>query len=318
MSDRAIPFGRVLFFIALGVGLLSLLSLVAGSSLLILGRSSSTAHSTISPTTSPGATSMPPSTSTPLPSPTPEPPLVYLMAHGNPNLPEIALTFDDGPSPDYTKSVLDVLRHYHVLATFFMIGSWVERYPDLARAVVADGHAIGDHTWNHADLTQLSADQMMKQLSDTRDTIQRVTGYTTHLFRPPYMAYNRQVLDIAHSLKLSTILWSIDPHDYTRPGKGPIISTVLTNAQNGSVVLMHDGGGDRSQTIAALSTIIEQLQGRGFTFVTIPQMLQHLPPSSGASLAGQVAPSAHDAPGEAPGELDQELAGWDDLAEQKN
>ena len=222
---------------------------------------------------------VPTSTGTPAPSPTPEPPLVYLTAHGNPDLPEIALTFDDGPAPQYTEAILAVLRRYHVKATFFMLGRWVQQYPDLAREVVADGHAVGDHTWSHADLTQLSESQAMQELTSTRDIIQQVTGVKTTLFRPPYRAYNRQILDLAFSLHLSTILWSIDPHDWEKPGVGPIISTALGNAQNGAIILMHDGGGDRSQTVEALPKIIEQLQAQGFTFVTIPQMLSHLPPN---------------------------------------
>ncbi len=226
----------------------------------------------------------PAATPTPSPTPTPPPPLVYLMAHGNPKLREIALTFDDGPSPGYTQAILGVLRHYHVRATFFMLGIWVQRYPDLARAVVADGHAVGDHTWNHPDLTGLSASQVRWQLTRTRSIIQKITGVVPYLFRPPYEAFNRQILDIAHSLKLSTILWNIDPSDWARPGVSVIINTVLTNAQNGSIILMHDGGGNRSQTVKALSTIIEHLQHRGFTFVTIPQMLRHLPPGSDAHL----------------------------------
>jgi polysaccharide deacetylase family sporulation protein PdaB len=213
---------------------------------------------------------------TPTPTPTPPPPLVYLAAHGNVNLHEIALTFDDGPAQNYTEEVLGVLRRYHIPATFFMLGIWVQRYPDLARAVVAAGDAIGDHTWNHLDLTQLTASEIRQQLTNTRTIIQKVTGVTAYLFRPPYEAFNRQVLDIAHSLKLSTILWNVDPSDWARPGVSAIVNNILTNTHNGSIILMHDGGGDRSQTVTALPTIIGRLQKRGFTFVTIPQMLRDL------------------------------------------
>jgi polysaccharide deacetylase family sporulation protein PdaB len=235
-------------------------------------------------------------TPTPTPTPTPPPPLVYLAAHGNPDLHEIALTFDDGPAPGYTQAVLGVLRHYHVVATFFMLGIWVQRYPDLARAVAADGHAIGDHTWNHLDMTQQTASQVRQQLNNTRSIIQKVTGVTTYLFRPPYEAFNQQVLNIAHTLKFSTILWNVDPRDWARPGVSAIVNNILINAHNGSIILMHDGGGDRSQTVTALATVIEHLQRRGFTFVTIPQMLRHLqtktvakPPKPNVSNGGQEA-----------------------------
>ncbi|HEY7350108.1 MAG TPA: polysaccharide deacetylase family protein [Ktedonobacterales bacterium] len=263
------PFYRRFLFLAILVAVLLTLLVISDS------RPSSLAQQPARPTATP----------TPTPTPTPPPPLVYLAAHGNPKLHEIALTFDDGPSAGYTRAILNVLQHYHVLATFFMLGIWVQRYPDLARAVVAAGDAVGDHTWNHLDLTTLSAHQITQQLTNTRNIIQQVTGVHPYVFRPPYEAYNRQVLDIAHSLKLSTILWNIDPHDWARPGVGSIISTVRVNAKNGAIILMHDGGGDRSQTVKALPTIIEQLQKRGFTFVTIPQLLVHLTSGSNAQLA---------------------------------
>jgi polysaccharide deacetylase family sporulation protein PdaB len=274
--------------------------------LLVMSACSSAPRTVLARQTKTPAT--PTSTPTPAPSPTPQPPLVYLMAHGNLKIPEIALTFDDGPSSGYTQAILNVLRQYQVPATFFMLGIWVQRYPDLARAVVAAGHAVGDHTWNHLNLTTLTASQVNQQLSNTRTAIQKVTGVVTTLFRPPYMAYNRQVLTIAHSLKFSTILWSIDPHDWERPGVGPIISTVLGHAQNGSIILMHDGGGDRSQTVKALSTIIPRLHARGFTFVTVPQMLLHLAAASQVNLADQTAPAA-------PGALPALQPGPDSLSE---
>lgn len=242
-------------------------------------------------------------TATPTPSPTPSPtrpppppfipmPQVYLTAHGNQQLPEIALTFDDGPSPGYTNTILAILERYHIHATFFELGVWVQRYPDLARAVFADGDVIGDHTWGHPDLTKLGNDQINQQLANTRDIIQQATGVRTALFRPPYGAYTRRVLDLAAALQFSTIVWSVDPRDWSRPGTDAIISRVVNATQNGSIILLHDGGGDRSQTVAALPTIIEQLQQRGFTFVTIPQLLIHLPPPTGAMLARQSASSA--------------------------
>ena len=224
-------------------------------------------------------TEMPPFTPTPIPptpTPTPPPPLVYLAAHGNQHLPEIALTFDDGPSPGYTDAILAILHLHRVRATFFMLGVWVQRYPDLARAVVRSGCAVGDHTWGHPDLTRLSNDQIIWQLTTTRDTIQQVTGVRPTLFRPPYGAYTFRVLDIAASLKLSSIVWNVDPKDWARPGSDAIINRVLSTTQNGSIILLHDGGGNRSQTIAALPTIIEQLEARGFVFVTIPELLSHL------------------------------------------
>ena len=249
-----------------------------------------TATPTATPSPSPTPTPTPSPTPTPTPSPTPTPippPQVYLAAHGNPQLPEIALTFDDGPSPGYTNNILAILEHYHIHATFFELGVWVQRYPDLSRDVLADGDVIGDHTWSHPDLTKLSNDQIIQQLSSTRDTIQQTTGMVVTLFRPPYDAYTFRVLDVAASLQFSTITWNVDPRDWSRPGTDAIIDRVLNATQNGSIILLHDGGGDRSQTVAALPSIIEQLQQRGYIFVTIPELLLHLPPPTGALFADQ-------------------------------
>ncbi|HLW02853.1 MAG TPA: polysaccharide deacetylase family protein [Ktedonobacterales bacterium] len=270
----------ILELLASGIAAATILALLViglGSSALGLIQRPTARHQTGTPSS--GATATPTASPTPSPTPTPPTPLVYLTAHGNPHLHEIALTFDDGPAQGYTEAVLGVLKQFHIHATFFMLGIWVQTYPNLAREVVADGHAIGDHTWNHPDLTRLSPDQARQQIIDARNTIQKVTGITPTLFRPPYGSYNRPILDIAHSLKLSTILWNVDPRDWSRPGVGAITNNILTFTQNGSIILMHDGGGDRSQTVAALTTVIETLLARGFTFVTIPEMLRHLPPA---------------------------------------
>jgi peptidoglycan/xylan/chitin deacetylase (PgdA/CDA1 family) len=256
--------------------------LAAGLLVLLIFGIDSSGFALLQPSIAQEHTPMPTSTPTPspIPSPTPSPsPLPYLLWHGNPNLREIALTFDDGPAPD-TPVILNILKRYHIHATFFMLGIWVQQFPDITRQVIADGNPIGDHTWNHPDLTQLGKSQAIKQITDTRNIIQRTTGVVTTFCRPPYGAYTHSLLNTISSLHFSTVLWNSDPRDWARPGVSSIINYVLNNAQNGSIILMHDGGGDRSQTIAALPTIIETLQARGFTFVTIPQMIMHLPPTS--------------------------------------
>ncbi len=209
-------------------------------------------------------------------SPSPQAASSSPISHGNPGLPEIALTFDDGPSAGYTTQVLSVLRKYGVRATFFMLGQWVQRYPDLARAVLADGHAIGDHSWSHPDLTTLSTSAIQQQLGNTAHVIKQTVGTAPALFRPPYGAYNSRVLSVAGSLQLSTILWDIDPRDWSRPGTSVIVNRVLSHLHNGAIILMHDGGGDRSQTLQALPTIIQQARARGYRFVTVPLLLAQL------------------------------------------
>jgi peptidoglycan-N-acetylglucosamine deacetylase len=217
-------------------------------------------------------------TSSPLPTPSPAPGVLpYPLYGGNPHLPEIALTFDDGPNPPYTSQVLAILQQYHVQATFFHIGSQVATFPALVSQEVQQGMVVGDHTWTHPDLTALPPDQVQLELQRTAQEIGAFTGVTPTVFRPPGGNFNSQVRSIAASLGLSTVLWNVDPKDWSRPGTGVIIQRVLGSTQNGSIILMHDGGGDRSQTIAALPTIITTLEQRGYHFVTIPQMIKHLP-----------------------------------------
>ncbi|HEY7123388.1 MAG TPA: polysaccharide deacetylase family protein [Ktedonobacterales bacterium] len=198
------------------------------------------------------------------------------ISHGNPHLPEIALTFDDGPSSGYTTQVLSVLRKYGVHATFFMLGEWVQRYPTLAQAVLADGHAVENHSWSHPNLTSLSTSAIQQQLANTSNVIQQTIGVAPAFFRPPYGSYNSRVLSVAGSLHLTPVLWDIDPRDWSRPGTSAIVNNVLSHLHNGAIILMHDGGGDRSQTVQALPTIIQQARARGYRFVTVPLLLAQL------------------------------------------
>lgn len=179
----------------------------------------------------------------------------------------IALTFDDGPSA-YTAGILNVLQQNGVHATFFCIGQQVQTRSGIVREVSQAGNVIGNHTWNHADLTLLTQNQVTWQLSSASTTILQATGISPTLFRPPYGALNATVRGTAAQLGLSPVLWNIDTRDWTRPGVNAIVSSVLDHAVNGSIVLMHDGGGDRSETVQALPQIISGLQQRGFAFVT--------------------------------------------------
>jgi peptidoglycan/xylan/chitin deacetylase (PgdA/CDA1 family) len=187
----------------------------------------------------------------------------------------IALTFDDGPSPVYTPQVLSILQHYKVHATFFCIGEWVQLYPGLVQETFRAGNVIGDHTWSHPDLTRLSPYAVRWQLSSASAAIQYAIGSPPVLFRPPYGATDAAVVSVASQLGLLQILWTVDPRDWSRPGVDAIVNIVLSHATNGSIILMHDGGGNRSETVLALPLIITALQQRGFSFVTVPQLLRH-------------------------------------------
>lgn len=196
---------------------------------------------------------------------------------GNLYLPEVALTFDDGPNPYYTPRVLAILQRYGVKATFFCIGRQVARYPDLVRQEYNDGNLVGNHSWSHANLALLSDTEIESQIKLTSDAIQQATGVRPAFFRPPYGVVNARVLERLNLLGLTTIIWNDEARDWATPGTSVIVSRILRLASDGAIILMHDGGGDRSQTLAALPTIISALRASGFKLVTIQQMLNDLP-----------------------------------------
>jgi peptidoglycan/xylan/chitin deacetylase (PgdA/CDA1 family) len=191
-------------------------------------------------------------------------------AHG-PSRREVALSFDDGPFP-LTPQFVRMLRANGAVATFFMIGEQVNpSYRATLREELRNGDVLGDHTWTHPDLLQ--SDEVFDQLKGTREVIRRETGYTPCVFRPPYGDYDSSVIATARSLGLATIIWDVDPSDYTLPGVGAIEQRVLAQVQAGSIILSHDGGGPRQETLAAYPYIIRALRQRGYSFVTVPELL---------------------------------------------
>ena len=178
----------------------------------------------------------------------------------------VALTFDDGPST-YTPGFLDVLKAKGVRGTFFVLGQSTAAYPEYARRIVREGHEIANHSWKH-DLYPSAAD-----LRQTSNTIKSVTGFKPCSFRPPGGAQNGQVIAGAGASGMKTILWDVDPFDWRLPGTGAITGSILGNTRNGSIVLTHDGGGPRSQTLAALPRIIDVLRARGYSFTTVTELL---------------------------------------------
>ena len=215
---------------------------------------------------------------------------------GNRYLPEIALTFDDGPSPYYTPQILAILQQYKVKATFFCIGRQVASYPDLVRQEYNDGNLVGNHTWSHPNLALLSSSDILTQINLTADAIQQATGVRPTFFRPPYGVVNTTVLAKANLLGLTTIIWNDEARDWSLPGTGVIISRILNLAGDGAIILLHDGGGDRSQTIAALPTIIQTLRLRGFKFVTLQQMVNDLPKRPASTQAPVIVPTPTSTP----------------------
>ena len=196
----------------------------------------------------------------------PPPPPVYFVDDG-PKV--IALTIDDGPSPIYTPQILQILEKYHVTASFSMVGENVTYYPSVARDVADAGHVIVNHTWDHADLSKLTESQTRAEIGNATDAIHAAVGRTPTIFRAPYGAWSRTTLEYCASEKLMPLDWSVDPRDWARPGVSKIVSAIMKNTETGSIILEHDGGGNRSETVAALKIAIPRLLDEGYRFKAV-------------------------------------------------
>lgn len=185
----------------------------------------------------------------------------------------IALTFDDGPWPTTTAQILAILKKNNIKATFFMVGQPLQHYPQLAQQVVAEGHAIGNHTWHHW-YQQMSPATAASEIERTTALLYKITGFKTHLFRPPGGLLHNGLANHAKQQKYLIALWSADSKDYSRPSVPALIHNILKDARPGGMLLLHDGGGDRSRTVQALPEIIADLQSQGYQFVTVPELLE--------------------------------------------
>lgn len=194
----------------------------------------------------------------------------------------IALTFDDGPDPTWTPQILEVLKENHVPGTFFVVGEAVQKEPALVRQELAEGHVLGNHTFSHPHLKHLSALRVRTELNSTERAIESATGSGTRLFRPPFdtdttLRSVDALAPLAEAAKMDYLVvgGDIDASDYQRPGVAVIVDNVLRElTEDGpNIVVMHDGGGDRSQTVQALRTLIPSLKQRGYRFVSVAQLL---------------------------------------------
>ena len=185
----------------------------------------------------------------------------------------IALTFDDGPWPESTGQVLDILKKNQIKGTFFLIGQNVKNYPGLVKREIAEGHVIGNHTWHHW-YQFLNPQAAAYEIDHTADLIYQVTGIKTNLFRPPGGIMHNGVASYARNSKYAIIRWSSDSVDYSHPAVPKLINNVFRKAKPGGIVLMHDGGGNRSKTVQALPEIIANFRKQGYRFVTIPELLE--------------------------------------------
>jgi peptidoglycan/xylan/chitin deacetylase (PgdA/CDA1 family) len=202
---------------------------------------------------------------------------------------ELALTFDDGPGP-YTLQFVHVLDSLHVHATFFAIGEEERWFSAGTIAELRAGDVVGDHTETHPMMAELSAHEQHEELFEQILRIQLLGGPTPRLFRPPYGSFDATTFKELRALHLLTVLWSDDTSDYTLPGTAAIVQRALAGAHPGAIILMHDAGGDRSETLAALPAIVRGLRRRGLEPVTIPRLMLDDPPPRGrpipTSLAG--------------------------------
>ncbi|MFD2370403.1 polysaccharide deacetylase family protein [Brevibacillus sp. GCM10020057] len=187
----------------------------------------------------------------------------------------IALTFDDGPDPAYTAQIAALLKEYNAKATFFMVGSRVKQFPEVARQLAEEHHELANHTFSHPDIRRISDERLQAEMEKTQETIYESTGIRPQLFRPPGGYYSDEVVNVAKRAGFLVVMWSWhqDTRDWSDPGVQKIVRKVLTNARNGDIVLFHDYGGNRKQTVEALREILPKLHKRGYRFVTVSELM---------------------------------------------
>ncbi len=180
---------------------------------------------------------------------------------------KVALTFDDGPNPEYTEKLLDGLKERGVKATFFVLGEEVEKYPSLVRRASEEGHVIGVHAYRHVNLRQLSTEQAAEQLDRTAEAIRAACGVSPCYIRPPYGCWNEALED---QVQLVEVLWDIDPRDWATTSSEQVVQRIVSEVRENSIILLHDAS--ESSVTAALQCV-DRLRAEGYTFVTIDELL---------------------------------------------
>lgn len=220
---------------------------------------------------------------------------VDIIRRGTGEFKVVALTFDDGPDPLYTPAILDILREYDVPATFFMVGSHVQKYPELARRIAAEGHSLGSHTWSHRSLVPLSAEYTRQEIDRATEAIEEATGMTPRFFRPPRGIYSAYARDLLKERGYTVVLWDVTSQDWAELPAHRIAANVLNQAGPGSILLFHDSGnlitaqgGNRINTLKALPPVIEGLRDRGYRFMSIDDLVIL------TGLTGEERPVRHD------------------------
>lgn len=185
--------------------------------------------------------------------------------------PVVAMTFDDGPHPSLTPKLLDILKERNIKCTFFLIGQNVKMYPKIVQRIIAEGHEIGNHTYTHCSLTSRSDDQIRSELKRSEEALMAAANYRPQLIRPPYGAINTRIKQLMFSeFGYSTIMWSVDPQDWRRPGVSVVTSRLVSGAHPGAIMLAHD---IHPPTIQAVPAMFDQLLAKGYQFVTVSQLM---------------------------------------------
>lgn len=188
---------------------------------------------------------------------------------------QVALTFDDGPDNKYTPQVLDILKQHEVKATFFVVGRQVVNHPDVLKRIHDEGHSVGNHSWDHANLTKLSSDQIQKEIKSTDEAIEKVIGSYTPMVRAPYGAVTASIKRNLTSAGRQIVNWTVDTKDWTGAASADMVELVRNRTKNGGIILMHSFGGKNGKldnTVEALPHMIEALKQDGYAFVTVPEL----------------------------------------------
>ena len=194
-------------------------------------------------------------------------------AHAEAGQSVVYLTFDDGPHPSFTTPIMEILAGYGAPGTFFSLGAQIAQYPDLTATLATNGHSLQNHTYSHPALNRISREAYVDEVTRADAAIRAAVGdaaLPTTCLRPPYGAIDSATASIAAELGKAIVMWDVDPQDWRQPGAGQIARHILSHAYPGAIILMHDGGGGRSQTVAALRTVLAELAARSFTFRVVP------------------------------------------------
>lgn len=184
----------------------------------------------------------------------------------------VALTFDAAWGNEDTQKILDILKENNVKVTFFMTGGWVEKFPEDVKMIAKDGHALGNHSENHKKMSELSKEECKEEILAVHNRVKELTGVEMEVFRPPYGDYDDKLVDVCYELKYFPIQWSVDSLDWKNYGVKSIIDTVVNHKalDNGGIILMHNGS---KYTADALQSVIDGLKKKGYTFVTVPELI---------------------------------------------